>query len=382
MAKARKRGNGEGSIYFDRRRGTYRGALAMPDGTRRYVEGHTRAEASAALRTVQAKIVAGLPSGDGDRLEEFLRWWLRTLEAKASAGAKSVNTVDNAKWAVNTWIVPKLGSTRLRDLSPDDVERLLVVMAEAGKSRRTIVRVRSYLCQALAAAERRGKVARNVGRIAEMPVTTPPSERRSLTADEAKRVLNAAVGDRLEALFVCALMLGLRPGELTGLRWGDVDLDAGVLTVNGSLKRERGELRLGDTKTARSRRSVELPRRVLGALKAQRTRQMADRLRAGPAWREDGLVFTTEIGSPVDPSNLRRATRALCEAAGVPPVSPNELGRHSAASLLYDAGMHLDQIADLLGHTSTRMLESHYRHRVRASFGAHVAHVEAIFADA
>lgn len=90
-------------------------------------------------------------------------------------------------------------------------------------------------------------------------------------------------------------------------------------------------------------------------------------------------MFTTETGTPIDPSNLRRATRALCEKADVEPVSPNELGGHSAASLLYDAGMALDQIADLLGHSSTRMLEEHYRHRVRSSFGAHVAHVETMF---
>lgn len=90
-------------------------------------------------------------------------------------------------------------------------------------------------------------------------------------------------------------------------------------------------------------------------------------------------MFTTEVGTPIDPSNLRRTTKALCEAAKVDPVSPNELGRHTAASLLYDAGMNLDEIAELLGHKSTRMLEAHYRHRVRASFDRHVAHVEAIF---
>lgn len=381
MARARKRGNGEGSIYLDRRRGAYRGAVALPDGSRRYVWGRTRAEAAEALQKLQADVAAGLPTGDGDRLEPFLQWWLGTLEAKAVGRAKSVNTVDNAKWAVNAWIVPHLGKQRLRDLGPDDVERMLAAMARAGRSRRTIVRVRSYLGQALAVAERRGKVARNVARISELPATTPPAERRSLTSDEAKRVLKAADGDRLEALFVCALMVGLRSGELTGLRWDNIDLDAGTLTVRSSLKRERGQLRLGDTKTARSRRTVELPKRALDSLRTHRSRQQLERFRAGCAWQKTDLVFSTEAGTPIDPSNLRRVTKCLCEAAGVPLVSPNELGRHSAASLLYDAGMPLEQIADLLGHSSTRMLEAHYRHAVRPSFGAHVAHVEAIFSD-
>ncbi len=90
-------------------------------------------------------------------------------------------------------------------------------------------------------------------------------------------------------------------------------------------------------------------------------------------------MFTSEVGTPIDPSNLRRTTKALCEDAGVDPVSPNELGRHTAASLLSDAGMPLEDIAELLGHESTRMLEAHYKHPVRATFSGHVDHVDAIF---
>jgi integrase len=104
-------------------------------------------------------------------------------------------------------------------------------------------------------------------------------------------------------------------------------------------------------------------------------------MRVGSAWLDRGLVFTTEVGTPIDPSNLRRTAKSPCEDAGVEPVSPNEKGRHTAASLVNDAGMSLEEIGELLGHKSTRMLEAHYRHQVRASFGRHVQHVEAIFAD-
>ena len=124
---------------------------------------------------------------------------------------------------------------------------------------------------------------------------------------------------------------------------------------------------------------MQLPARVLTALKAHEKRQKEARLKVGSAWRSTGLVFTTEVGTPIDPSNLRRATTALCEDAGVDPVSPNELGRHTAASLLYDSGMSLDEIAELLGHKSTRMLEAHYKHPVRSTFSGHVDHVDAIF---
>ncbi len=374
----RKRGNSEGTVYRDSQRGGWRGALTLPGGTRRYVRGSTRKECSDRLVEIQAKLAEGTPVGDTDTLGPFLDWWIGRLEAKAGSGRKSVNTVDNARWAVKSWIKPHLGAKRLRELSPEGVERMLDAMAAAGRSHRTIVRVKSYLGQALDVALSREKVAWNVARVAEMPETVPTAERRSLTPDEAHKVLATAEGHRLEALFVCGLMLGLRPGELTGLRWSDVDLSEATLTVSGSLKRERSELRLGETKTRRSR-TLDLPSPVLAALKIHRTRQKEERLQVGSAWHDSGLIFTSEIGTPIDPSNLRKTTRALCESAGVDPVSPNEIGRHSAASLLYDAGMTLEAIADLLGHRSTRMLETHYRHRVRDSFGGHVTHVERLF---
>jgi integrase len=374
---AKRRGNNEGSIYKDKR-GFYRGAATLPDGTRRYVSGATREECSDKLIELQADLPKGIPTGDTDTVAGFLAWWLARLEAKAGSGKKSTNTVDNARWAVDKWITPALGTKRLRDLSPEDVERLLDKMAAAGRSHRTVVRVKSYLGQALEIAQNRRKVSWNVARVAEMPETVEPPDRRSLTPDEAKEVLAAAEGHRLEGLFVTAMMLGLRPGELTGLRWSDIDLANGTLTVAASLKSERGQLRLGETKTRQSR-TVNLPEPVWAALRAHDKVQKAERLKVGAAWRNRGLVFTTEVGTPIDPSNLRRAVKGLCEDAGVEPVSPNELGRHTAASLLYDAGMNLEDVAELLGHKSTRMLEAHYRHRVRPSFDRHVQHVEAVF---
>jgi integrase len=374
-----KRGNNEGSVYFDASRNLWRAAVTLPNARRVRVSGATRKAAAAKLTALQSQLAAGLPVGDTDRVGGFLGWWLGTLDAKAAAETRSANTADNARWAVTKWIAPALGSKRLRDLEPEDVECLLAEMVTAGKSRSTVNRVKVYLGQALAVAERRGKVSRNVARIAEMPATPVPVERRSLTPDEARAVLVAARDDRLEALFVAAVMLGLRPGELTGLRWEDVDLAAASLHVAVSLKHERGRLRIGDPKTEKSKRPLDLPEPVLAAFRAHRRRQLEERMAAGGAWADRGLVFCTEVGTPIDPSNLRRATHRLTVRAGVPAVSPNELGRHSTASLLYDAGVPLEVIADLLGHASTRMLEKHYRHRVRASMNAHVAPMEQMF---
>lgn len=373
-----KRGNNEGSIYFDSSVDLYRAAVMLPDGRRKTVSAKTRKAAAAKLTVLQAQLASGLPAASTDRLGPFLDWWLSTLEAKAAAGAKSLNTVDNARWACDVWIKPALGSRRLRDLEPEDVESLLASMAAASKSRRTVNRVKSYLGQALSVGERRGKVGRNVARIAEMPATVQPVPRRSLTLDQAEALLLAAVGDRLQGLFITGLMLGLRPGELTGLRWADVDFDTARVAVEGSLKNERGHLRVGATKTAKSRRPLQMPDPVSEALRSHRKRQMEERLYAGGAWQESGLVFTTTIGTPIDPSNLRHAFARLSARAGLGRWTPNEL-RHSAASLLSAAGVPLEVIADVLGHTSTRMLEQHYRHQVKPSIDAQVSVMEQLF---
>jgi len=278
---ARRRGNSEGSIYFDASVGLYRAAVTLGSGKRKRVSARTRRAVASKLQSLQAQLAAGLPLGDTSRVGPYLEWWLDTLEAKASSGTKSVNTVDNASGLMRKWVVPALGTRRLVDLTPEDVETVLAHMVAEGKARRTVARVRSYLGQALAVAERRGKVSRNVARLAEMPATPAPIGKRSLTADQAHRLLDAIEGDRFEALWLTGLLLGLRPGELTGLTWGDVDLNAGTLMVSGSMKIERGHLHLGETKTRGSLRPLRLPDRVRDALRAHKRRQAEDRLRVG-----------------------------------------------------------------------------------------------------
>lgn len=403
--KRTRRAPGEGAVYLEtfpvdpqtgrpKRRPRWVGQVDLgdgPDGKRRRVKvtGTTKTEVRLRLEELRRNQTTGLPVPSGDRLSEHLDWWVGTLDAKAATGSKSVITVDNAKWAVEAWIRPALGSVRLRDLQPEDVEQLLAKMATAGKSRRSITRVRSYLGQALATAERRGKVARNVARLSEMPATKAPAERQSLTPDQAKRLLEAIRGDRLEALFAMGLMLGMRPGELLGLSWADVDLRERRLVVEQALRfvagpvnpqtgRPTRRLARGKTKTPRSRRPLTIPGPVAEALRDHRRRQLEEQLLAGSAWQSSGLVFTNEVGGPIDPANLRRSFRRVAERAQLGRWTPNEL-RHSAASLLSAAGVPLEVIADVLGHASTRMLEQHYRHQVKPSIDAHVSVMEALF---
>jgi integrase len=286
------------------------------------------------------------------------------LPGRATVG--SPNTVANYRQVLATHVLPVLGGRRLRDLRVEDVEGVLRSMAARGYSRSTVARVRAVLVMALTHAERRGLLARNVARLAEMPACRPPAERRALTFEEARRLLDAAAGDRLGAMWVTGLLLGLRPGELTGLCWEDVDLDAGVLHVRRALRRlPDGTLAFGPLKTARSRRSLDMPAPVVEALRRHRAAMAAERLAAGGAWPERwaGLVFVSEAGTALDPSNLRRHFERVCAAAGVGRLRPYEL-RHSAASLLSAAGVHAEVVGDVLGHDGTRMVAQVYRHAV------------------
>jgi integrase len=382
--KRSRRFDGHGTVYKDG--DAWRAALRLGDGRRILRRALSEEEAYVELDRMKAAHGLGLGLGvpSADLVSGYLEWWLEMQAAKVGTDdhGMSHNTWLNYKWALGP-IMDAHGGRRLRDLEPEHVEVVLARLAIEGKARRSVVRVRTVLGQALATAQKRGKVHRNVAHLAEMPRTAPPSEQRSLTVEQAKAFLGAAEGDPTEAFVVTGLMLGLRPGELLGLRWADIDLDGATptLAVTGSLKREGSTCRVGDVKKGirASRRRLELPSPAVEALRAQRARQRHARLLAGPEWREQGLVFTTAIGTLIPPSNMNRRLAAVTERAGIGHWSMTELSRHSAASIMYAKGKRLEEIADVLGHTSTRMLERHYRHEIRPSIGAHVAVMEDLF---
>jgi integrase len=237
--------------------------------------------------------------------------------------------------------------------------------------------MRGVLVQALRHAERQGLVLRNVAALVPTPAG-PRAEGRSLTVEQAGALLTAARGHPLEAAIVVGLTCGLRPGELLALAWTDVDLGARTLRVRRALIRVGGKVEIGLTKTAASRRQLRLPAPAARALAEHRRRQGAQRAAVGEHWQEHGLVFPTGLGTLLDPANLRRGLRSVTEAAGLGRWHPHEL-RHSAASLLSAAGVPLEEVADVLGHTSTRVTSSVYRHRTTPTVEAAVTTMDRLF---
>jgi integrase len=159
--------------------------------------------------------------------------------------------------------------------------------------------------------------------------------------------------------------LGLRPGEVLGLKWNDIDFTERTLSVRRSLIRENNQLRFGSPKTRGSNRTLKMSNYLVSALRAHEQEQQRRKAAARELWHELDLVVATEIGTLVDPSNSRRALNQMCESAGVGHWSPNEL-RHSFASLMSLSGAPMEEVADAMGHVDTRMTSQVYRHNLKS----------------
>lgn len=361
---ARRRGNGEGSIYQRTTTdGRWCGSITLGyDGNgkriRKVVTAKTRAEVVTKLRAMQRQVDDGLPIPDASLTVAQLldRWYTDVLRHQVSTVASR-----NYKRVADYHIVPTLGKKMLSNLTTSDVDRLLSLKVDSGLAASTVRRIRSVLAQAIDQGIRWGSVNRNVATLARAP-RAPRTEGRTLTPVEARKFLQKLSGHRNEALYALMLSVGLRRGEALGLKWADLDESSGVLLVKRQLRRdEDGGLVTADTKTARSRRAVNLPAPMLAMLRKHRARQASERLSLGEAWVDSGFMFTTSVGTPIDPRNLLREFKGICLAAGLGDWHLHEL-RHSAASLMLAMGVPLQVVSEVLGHASIRMTADVYGH--------------------
>lgn len=360
---AGRRGNGEGSIY-QRTTTDGRWCASVSMGydengkmRRKVVTAKTRAEVLKKLKTIQRQLDDGLPLPDSTtNVSQLLdRWHNDTLrhqvEESTALGYRSV--------AVHH-IVPTLGRRKLAALTTSDVDRLLSQKLDQGLSVSTVRRIRAVLAQAIDQGIRWGLVNRNVATFSRAP-RSQRNEGRTLTPDQAQLLLARLSGHRNEALYALMLSVGLRRGEALGLHWGDFNEKTGVLSVRRNLKREATGLVESDTKTPRSRRSINLPLPMLQMLKSHRAKQATEHLALGEAWTDSGYIFTTSIGTPIDPRNLLREFKSICSKAGLGDWHIHEL-RHSAASLMLAMGVPLQVVSEVLGHASIRMTADVYGH--------------------
>ncbi len=359
-SKKTKRGNGEGSIY-QRKDGRWVGQLVITDPRghtrRKYLYGKTRKAVADELAATQARLQQGvLPVPERLTVEQWLTHW---LDVAVRPPARRLNTYIGYEVRVRLDIVPALGHYRLAHLQPSDVAQWLQGQRESGHAPRTIQYAHAILRAALEAALRQGLVYRNVAKLVE-GVRLDRAEVEPLEPETVSRVLAAAQGDPWEAFYVVAIATGLRRGELLGLQWDDVDLDAGEVRVRAQL--QHGER--ADLKRVKGRRIIPLAPMAVEALHRHRGRQLEQRLQLGAGWQEHGLIFPSRLGTPMNPANLWRHTQALLGRAGIPHHHLH-LYRHTFASLHLAAGADLHEVSKLLGHSGVQITSDVYGHLTR-----------------
>lgn len=286
---------------------------------------------------------------------EFLNRWLET----AVAPVRKPSTYVNYRWVAEHLILPDLGSVPLQKLTPGAIQALYAKHVKAGRSARTVALLHAVLRRALGQAVKWGLIARNP----TDGVEKSKGERKeftALTAEQAARFLEAAQQDRLHALFTMALLTGLRLGELLALRWSDVDLEARTVTVRQTLQRTPEGYGFGPPKTEASSWTVPLDERVVAALRRWRREQAEELLRIG--MRDPELVFTTEVGTPLNPSNVRnRHFLPILKRAGLPRIRLHDL-RHTFVTLLIAAGASAKEVQELARHAQISVTLGTYAH--------------------
>lgn len=305
----------------------------------------------------------GLPVSDGRvTVASFLEDWLERRRPKVRE-----STYRCYRNVVRNQLIPHLGTARIAKLTARDVEGALQAIAENdGKalSPRSVQLARTVLRAAVQQAVKWEELARNVVDLVDAP-KVEREEITPLSAEQAEHFLEGVQGDRLEALYVLAFTLGLRQGELLGLRWRDIDFDTGELRVAQARLRD-GKLSdptslFGPPKSGKSKRSLTMPTVAVAALKAHRKLQLSERVGAGPAWQDFDLVFTTRHGRPLGGVNVGRYFKRHLRRLELPIIRFHDC-RHTAASLLLARGVPLRTIQEVLGHSQISLTADTYSH--------------------
>ncbi|MEV0123351.1 site-specific integrase [Streptomyces sp. NPDC050703] len=373
MAAQRKRNpNGAGTIT-KRKDGRYQCAVYVlqPDGTRarKFAYGKTWQECDTKRRELLAKVDQGVPVPTRSaKLSDWLPYWLDNIVKPR----RKLSTFDKYEAHVRLYLVPMLGAKRLESLGVADVRRFLTRL-ENRTTAATAKESHRVLRTALSAACREELISRNVAGLVEPPRASS-RELTPWTLDETLDFLAASRKDPLYAAFVLAIAMGLRRGELVGLRWDDVDLDKRVLYVRQQVQRRRGVLYDDETKNRR-RRALPLPAMCIAPLRWHRMRQAAAKQRAGQAWTDGGYVFATRNGRPVEPRNVYRSFTRVAESAGLRVIRLHD-ARHGCATLLTAAGVAPRVVMEILGHSQISITMDVYTHVVQDTQREAISHMD------
>jgi integrase len=379
-------GKYEATIYPEN--GGWTGAISLgfgPDGKRTRIKRKGKNKTAVKEKLVKAvtDLDAGVKTSEGYTVADAVDDWL----SKGLKG-RDPSTVTTNRILADQHVIPLIGAQKLKRLSADEVEEWLDGLTEK-LATRSLQGVHSILKRAIRQAQARDKVIRNVAELVTTPKGKEGRPSKALTLDQATAVLDEARASRLHAYVVLSLMTGIRTEEARAVRWDHV-----VAEVNGQwrpvtkvgLDHDKFAIYVwrsvragGDTKTEKSRRTLELPQEAVDALRAHRKRQSTERLAVGELWQDHNLVFCSPTGTALDAANVRRAFRLITKKAEIgEDWTPREL-RHSFVSIMSDSGVSIETIADLCGHAGTAVTEEVYRHQLKPVITKGAETINAVF---
>ena len=294
---------------------------------------------------------------DKETVAGFLEMWLQTYAATNT----TLRTQEGYRGNIKRYIDPAIGSVPIQALTARHIQAMYAGLLEKGLSNRTVLHTHRVLKEALGHAVKWGMLPRNIGDA----VTPPRPELKDLKMWDAEAVdqfLEAAADSRFRDLYHLAILTGMRRSELAGLKWENVDLANGQLSVVRTLQRILGQgLVEGRPKTAKSRRSIALATEAVQLLHGVRGRQIEQGIDLGPLWQNKGFVFTQEDGKPVNPPSISKDFAAIVRRAGLPHLTFHGL-RHAHATLALSAGINPKVVSERLGHATIAMTMDTYSH--------------------
>lgn len=362
----RRRGHGEGAIYQRESDGLWCTSvdLGFINGKRKrkVIYGKTRREVAEEFKALQRDQAAGANlAPDQYTVEQFLTRWLDEVICN-----REPRTLLSYRSMVRQHIVPALGQHKLQKLLPEHVQTMANTLREktwGPKGRKLSPRTVEYAClilsRALNQAKRWGYVSRNVVNDVDLPRARRPKIQPA-TEQQARALLEAVKGHRLEGIYWVALFLGLRRGEILGLMTTSLNLQAKTLQVDGSLQRIGKHLVRSGTKTESSQRTLPIPEPLLRVLREHL--QRLEQERSGDEWNEHGYLFPSERGTPLEPTNLLRHFKAALVRAELPERTRFHDLRHWCASLLISYNVHPKAIQEILGHANITTTLNVYGH--------------------
>jgi integrase len=346
-----------GGTIRQRSNGRWEGRV-FTDGRQQSVYAKTKKECQSKMRKVLTDADNGIRTAPGSvTVATWLDEWMETVVQPRLRPT----TVASYEHHVDRYLKPAIGRIALVKLEPRDVSRMLARMPEH-LSPTTKRYTHNVLRAALNRAVKRQLVVRNVALLVDLPAKSDWTM-EPLDETQVRTLQRAIVGDRHEALYTLALATGARQGELLALRWSDIDLGTGIISIRHTLN--QGTTTLGEPKTEAGKRDLRVGPTVLAILRRHRTTQNELRLKAGRKWQDMGFIFTTSTGRPLDARNVTRWFQATLERAALPRQRFHDL-RHAYATIALSRGVDLALVSKSLGHAQVSTTADIYLHWVPA----------------